>query len=606
MSLTRKQKQILKKEVKNKSLNQVVENLGVSFKEAESYLLKIWGREKYERITGGQKYPQGKSFLPITEILPGGKLSWQILTFLAFLILVVYFNALNNDFLSDDIAAIKENPLIGKVRIFWRPPYFDLPLRSFLNFLIYHLFDLKPLFYRLPNVFFHLGSTFLIYFLLNFFFKPPLPFFTAGIFAVHPILTEAVTWISGGPYSNSAFFVLLALFTYIFAKKTNKKIFYFWSIISFFIALLFSEKTLAFAAIFPFYELCFGSFKKNWLKILPYLILGAFWVFYLFGLIGTRITELQTAYYQEPGLNNPLTQIPIAISSYLELIFWPKNLAFYHSELNFTPFQFSLKAIITLIYFAVLIYFLKKDRSLFFWLAFFLIALSPTLTPLRIAWVVAERYVYLASLGIFIFMVFLISKTEKLFKNQKAPLIIFIILILGFSIRTIIRNFDWKNQDTLWLATAKTSPSSPQNHNNLGDLYARRGEFEKAIEEFQTAIALKPNYADAYHNLANIYWQVGKIDLAEENYQKALNFNPYLWQSAQNLAALYFNQKKFALAIENMEKAIAINPQNPNLYLNLGIIYLQIGEKQKAEELFKKTLILNPQSQEAKQLLLAL
>ncbi len=73
-----------------------------------------------------------------------------------------------------------------------------------------------------------------------------------------------------------------------------------------------------------------------------------------------------------------------------------------------------------------------------------------------------------------------------------------------------MRNFDWKNQDTLWLATAKTSPSSHQNHNNLGDLYARRGEYEKAVEEFKKAIELKPDYGDAYHNLANVYHQIGK------------------------------------------------------------------------------------------------
>ena len=98
--------------------------------------------------------------------------------------------------------------------------------------------------------------------------------------------------------------------------------------------------------------------------------------------------------------------------------------------------------------------------------------------------------------------------------------------LFALSVRTITRNADWKNQDTLWLATAKTSPSSPQNHNNLGDYYGRQGDLEKAAEEFKTAIKLKPNYGDAYHNLANIYHQMGEDDLAIENYRKALSFNP--------------------------------------------------------------------------------
>jgi len=255
------------------------------------------------------------------------------------------------------------------------------------------------------------------------------------------------------------------------------------------------------------------------------------------------------------------------------------------------------------LFLAAIVYFFKKERRIFFWLSFFLIALSPTLTPLRISWWVAERYAYLAVLGIFVIAGFAILKIGQKFNNQELSWIIFALIILALSGRTIIRNMDWKNQDTLWLATAKTSPRSPKNHNNLGDYYFRHGEYQKAIEEFKTAIELMPNYGDAYHNLANVYRQIGDSEEAIANYQKALSLNPNLWQSHQNLAARYFESGEFELALQELEAAIKINPQNPALFINLGILYLQLDEKEKAKEALQQALQLDPQDQRAKEML---
>ncbi len=593
MGLTKKQKEQLKKTIKTLSLKEAAEKLGIEPKQAKTYLLKIWGKEKYQKIV--EKTEQKKD---------GGWLiaHWRALAFLAFLVLAVYLNSLGNDFVSDDIATIKDNPLIDQFSYLTSSRF---NLRSTIIFFTHKLFGLNPAFFRLSNILFHLGSVWLIYYLLGFFFATPIPLFTAGVFAVHPILTEGVSWISGGPYSNSAFFILLSLASYLVWKNNLKKQFYLASLFSFIIALLFSEKVFWFPAVILLYEILLGNLKTTWPKVLLYFAVSGLWLFSLMGPVGSRIVSLETSYYQEPGTDNLLIKIPTAITSYLGLIFWPKNLAFYHSELNFGQAEYLLRLGGFWLFLALIGYFYKKDRRLFFWLSFFLITLSPTLTPLRIAWTVAERYVYLGALGVFVLIGLGIQKIGEIAKNQKIAYLIFALIILCLSTRTIIRNLDWRNQDTLWLATAKTSPSSSQNHNNLGDLYGRRGEYEKAVEEFKIAIKLKPNYADAYHNLANTYYQMGKDDLALENYQKALEFNPNLWQSHQNLAAIYFNQGKGQQAKEELEKAIVIDSQNVNLYINLAIVYRKLGEKEKASQALQQTLTLDPQNQKAKQLLLS-
>jgi len=591
MNLTRKQKERLKKLVKKTTLLEAVEILKIDFDEAKNYLLDLWGKEKYQKRVKEKPEKlssyQSSVNLNLRRWLTQNK---KPLIFLAFLVFAVYAIALPNDFLSDDLPTIVQNPKINQVEYFLDPQFFPFHFnpRNFLLFLTYKISGLNPVFFRLLNLFFHLGVTYLLYFICGFFFSYPLSFFSVSLYAVHPILVEGVTWISGGPYSNSAFFLLLAFACWILWIKNQKIWFYFLSLASFFSALLFSERLVWLPVTLLLYETLFGNPKKSFKFLIPHFILAVWWTSYLLGLTGKRLTTLETVYYQQPGLDNPFIKIPIAVISYLELIFWPKNLTFYHSELTYTQGEFILRVIGFLFFLGLIFYFFKRERSLAFWLTFFLLTLSPTLTPLRISWVVAERYAYLGTFGVLVFAAFLIQKIGEKFKNQKISWIIFGFIVFSLSVRTIIRNLDWRNQDTLWIATAKVSPSSHQNHNNLGDMYVRHGQLEKAIEEFKKAIEIRPNYADAYHNLANVYLQMGKNEIAKENYQKALEFNPKLWQSHQNLAGLYFLEEKFDLVEEHLLKAIEIDPNNQEFYFNLGILYKKMGKKEKANEAFQK------------------
>ncbi|MFH1388643.1 MAG: tetratricopeptide repeat protein, partial [Patescibacteria group bacterium] len=202
----------------------------------------------------------------------------------------------------------------------------------------------------------------------------------------------------------------------------------------------------------------------------------------------------------------------------------------------------------------------------------FVISLAVTLTPFRISWIVAERYVYLGSIGVIVIFSMFVNWVLGRYKLQGLYWSLLILIVFPLSIRTIIRNADWKSHDTLWLATAKYSPNSPQNHNNLGDYYGRMGDQETAIIEFKKAIELKPNYADAYHNLANTYQQLERFDEAVENYQKAIEFNPGLWQSYQNLGVIYYHQKNFDEALKYFKESLKINPNNDNLQKLVDVI----------------------------------
>lgn len=528
---------------------------------------------------------------------------WGAVFFFIALVFAVYFNSFGNDFVSDDVTAILKNKEIGKISFAFSSP--SAFLRPLLNLIIYSIFGLNPLFFRLLNVFFHIGAVIAVYFLIKFLIDRKTAFFSASILAVHPIEIEAVAWISGGPYVQYSFFFILALLFYFLSKK--KKGFYAASVIVSALSIFSSDKGIVFPITLLLFIFSFESLKKNWKKTIPFFIIFFIFVLVYIGRFQGRIESLKTDYYQESRFFNPLFQIPIAITFYLKLIFWPSGLTLYHTEMAFTWTEYLVRLAIFIIFLGVIVWaYFWKHRQIFFWLCFFIVALSLTLTPFGISWIVAERYVYLGSIGIFIVAAILFRELSN-FKNFKiATYIIFSLVIMAFSIRTIVRNIDWKNEDNLWLSAAATSPSSQQNHNNLGDYYARHGNLEKAAEEFKTVIRLNPRHAAAYHNLGNIYYNMGRKDDAAGSYLKALSINQNLWQSYQGLAIIYFEKGDFGLAQENFVKAIEINNSDSILRVNLGITYVRLGDKEKAKKEFEEAFRLDPENQKIKDALSAI
>lgn len=523
--------------------------------------------------------------------------NWPYLALLSFLVFAVYLNTFDNAFVSDDKATFLEDPSINSFSyVLTRPFSF---VRALLYWFGYQLFGPTPFPFRFINLIFHLGNVFLIFALLKTLSNRSVGIITALLFAVHPLLTEAVTWISGGAYSQAAFFMLLSFMFYIFRHIPNSLV---WSLVSFFLAL----QTQAVAAIFPailfLHELSQSKASINIKPIIPFIILSI--IFFAISMLSVpeRTQTLQTVHYQDQGIINPIISIPIIISSYLQLLFWPRDLTLYHSELTFTPITYAANVILTVLFLALVIYAFKKNKFIFFWLSFFLITLIPTIitSTFKLTWIVAERYVYLATLGILASVGWVFDSLMKKTKFKNLLMILIVIIIIGLSSVTILRNNDWQNEDSLWIATGKTSPSSPNTHNNLGDMYGRWGDKQKAIMEFKEAIRLKPDYADAYHNLANTYKEIGETDKALEYYQQAAKLNLYLWQSRQNIAAIYFERGMYSEALSMVEESIKISPQNPQLYSNLGIVYLKMGDKEKAKQAFQKALTLNPNNQLAK------
>jgi len=559
--LTAKQKKFIRKNSRKLTLEELAKQLEITPQELREYLKKIWREDKFK------KYTQVNPKTTLTDewyFKDWFKGNWYFLLGLTFLVFLVYANGLNNAFVSDDINWIPKNPNIGNFN-----SYIQLNNRPaiWIIFHLAHLIDgLNPFFYRLPNVLFHAGNAAAIFFLLSFLSNKKVALFSSLIFAVHPILVESVTWIAGGSYSAYTFFFLLSFIFYLLAKKRAHL--YFFTLVFLLLSLSFSEKAVVLFLIFPLYEMAFGSLKTMWKFILPLIAVGAITVAVLFSKIQDKITGLKLYNYVQPGYDNPLLKIPIAVTEYLRLIVWPGDLSLYRSELTFTSGQYYFRVGIFVLFLLIIgVAYWKRQRFVFFWLVFFVITLLPVLTPYRFASTVAERYVYLGSIGIFAVVGLVLDTLSKKEKLKNGVAAAFVVIILALSIRTIIRNRDWANEDNLWIASAKVSPRDPNVLNNLGDMYGRHEDYQKAMEAFSLAIKLKPGYADAHHNLANIQTALylkerneEYLKSAIENYLLAIKYNPFLWQSHQNLGYIYLSLNELDKAGEEFRKARQINP----------------------------------------------
>ncbi|MFA6047622.1 MAG: tetratricopeptide repeat protein [Parcubacteria group bacterium] len=554
------------------SPEQLAKDLNLSEEKIRKNLKKLLPRKRYEKIFQLVQKKNNRLSENIRnfnlKIFTANNINVFILLF--FLVAVSYFNALGNEFVSDDISGIKNNPDVGK----WSYVFLTFGgwLTRFIIFLTYKVGGASPAIFHFYSIFIHLLVVFTLYILLNLFFKRSIAIGATAIFAVHPILAESVTWVSGMSYAQYSLFFLVSFIFYILSAKNPR--YYYLSVLFFLLSLFVNPTAISLSAIFFLYELCFGDLKNNWKKILPYFSLTFVWMIIFALKIGSRLESLSNDFYQKTASQSIFIQAPVAIINYLKLIFWPRSLTLYHTELNFSPAAYFLIILIFILYLTAIIYYWKKNKFIFFWLSFFIIALSVTLTPLGVSWVVAERYVYLGSIGIFVvFAMFYDWLMERGGEKYKPVFYgIFAIIVISLSVRTIIRNIDWKDEDHLWPATVAVSPSGAPIHNNMGDVYARHQDYPKAIEEFTKATQINPGYADAYHNLANVNQMAGNTNEAIKYYNKALSINPNIWQSYQNLAAIYFQNGDKQKALENIQKAIQINPNNQQLINNLKII----------------------------------
>jgi tetratricopeptide (TPR) repeat protein len=245
---------------------------------------------------------------------------------------------------------------------------------------------------------------------------------------------------------------------------------------------------------------------------------------------------------------------------------------------------------------------LASYRLIAFGILWFFITLSVESSVIPITDVIFEHRVYLPSAGAFISIAaacFLLA--GRFGKGRvaavKTAVMVFALVVVCLAGTTYARNRVWQDDLTLWRDVAAKSPGNARAHNDLGYVYLSRGDVDRALQEFQTALRLNPYYADARTNLGVAYYEKGAFYQAIEQFTLALKVTtnrPDVVNALHNLGLAYSRVGLLDDGLREMEAAAALEPGNAEVLNDLGVLYQRKGFTAKAIECYQNALKASP------------
>ncbi|MBI1984763.1 MAG: tetratricopeptide repeat protein, partial [Candidatus Wildermuthbacteria bacterium] len=429
----------------------------------------------------------------------------------------------------------------------------------------------------------------------------------ALFFAVHPANAESVAYIASIGEVLFTFFILLA-----FLAVLKRSMWAFFALT--FLGLLAKETAVV---ILPIVLLYFFIFKKPKPSFYLQFAGGSFGIlsvyFFLRFFIG-RIPLEQfhlTPIGQASFLQRVFT-FPLEIFVYLKTLFFPLYLAIYQNFVvqSVSDIRFWGVSLFLLLLALLVGVFLKRQngesRKLYlFGIVWFFIGLFPVSNLVfALDMTVAERWLYFPAMGFYVFLSLLIVQILRVLKGmpRKAFVVFIAGAFLALSARTIVRNFDWRNDISLYSHDIQYSKNSFELENNYGKALYLAGKTGEAEAHFQKALVLEPNSPQVYNNFGAMLFEEGNYEQAEIQFRKAVALRD-LYSAYENLAVVLFESGKLDEAELFIRDALLKFPDNPKLNLILAVIYYQ-EEKPKAEimPLLSKTLASDPANEDAKKL----
>jgi tetratricopeptide (TPR) repeat protein len=523
----------------------------------------------------------------------------SILALLAFG-LVAYSNSFTAAFQYDDFHHILRNEaffdLTDLSRIFHYGKGRFLPYLSLA--INYRISKFDPISYHIFNFFVHYIATIFLYFLFLEIVDTPAmqgvelklskrigAFLVGGIFFLHPLQTESVTYVyvkarrSGRRHGVLGYSILtgIAAVCAAFSKET---------------AVTLPVLIMVFELFF------FNTSIKDLLatKLFLFILLPAAVI------LGLKLKPLiRTDFFWDPGPGMGFTRKQYLLTqfcvllTYLRLFFWPagQNIDWDYPLATdffaFKPFS-SFLFLLTLLALAFFAY--RRLRLLSVGIVAFFITLAPTSSIIPLRDVIFEHRMYLAvaflAMGCVQVFSYGLKRIREISPRAQAfvatcSIIVLLSLLSGL---TLARNQVWLSELSLWADAVHKSPNKARVRNNYGrGLYALKNTVtEEAKREFETAIRLSPNWAVPYHNLALCYFQEGDYRQAIVLDLEALSRLPKYKEVLYQLGRSYRKLNQWNEARLYLERLTGLSPGSEYIkaYIDLLDVYLEMGLRDRA------------------------
>jgi len=447
--------------------------------------------------------------------------------------------------------------------------------------------------------------------------KQLIPFLSSILFLCNPIVTESVNWISGRSDLLSGTFALLSLF--ILLEKGQSTLFILVSGLFFFLSMLSKEVGFAlFPVVLLFLYLTRISQKQftNWRPLTTILTYIGFIIFYVMMRFGggrhapKLVTHVKKAMISGGTLNVFDILLPklkifvVAYGFYMKKLLYPLPLNFAIVSINMNLYEvFGILSILgTLLIFYLL---LKKQQFILFFAVFSILFFIPALPVAlyQIAWTpLAERYLYLSSVGFAVILSYLLCQIKRKYIVPyliKDAAIIFLFVLA--CVVTYNRNLCWQSSLSLYKDTIKKSPSFAPIRNDYAIVLKRHGYTKEALAQFQIAKTLCRGKQSRIENnlllakttslnanivaakLASLYDSTKSKKIKQEilnNLLRALGMSmetrPLSDSQRENLikTMIHYNAEGYRLF------------RDPFYLYRQGQLFLMLGEKEKAKVFF--------------------
>ncbi|MDE3084870.1 MAG: tetratricopeptide repeat protein, partial [Verrucomicrobiota bacterium] len=436
-------------------------------------------------------------------------------------------------------------------------------------------------------------------------------FCVALLWTVHPLQTEAVTYVIQRAESLMGLFYLLTLYCFArfaseagggrqkaeggndLASGTRPLISGLWLLASVFCCLLgmASKEVMVSAPLMVFlYDRTFvaGTFRGAW-KERPrfYLALASTWLLlgYLVfstggnrsGTVGFNVGVAWWAYW--------LTQFQ-AIVRYLWLTVWPHPLIFeYGTFWVKRAGEVVPHAVIVAGLLVATVVALKRRPALGFLGAWFFVVLAPSSLAPGTTQMIVEHRMYLSLAAAVTLVVLGLYRLLK-----KRSRLVFVALAFGCGFLTERRNEDYSSAVAIWKDTVEKRPGNSTAHNCLGEALAQLGRTAEAIDEYREALRLYPDYAEVHSNLGNALIQTGEVTEAVGHYREALRLEPKNIEVHTNLGNVLAQQGRLPEAIDEYRETLRLQPGMTEAHYNLGNALAQLGRMEEAVNEYREAL----------------
>lgn len=555
---------------------------------------------------------------------------------LCLLTLVAFANSFNGGFILDNRALILNDPRIREAtasnlhlilnHTYWWPTgeggvYRPFTTLSYLfNYAILGNRD-QPGGYHRINFFIHAVNVLLVYALALRFIRRLWPsFFVAAIWAVHPVLTEAVTNIVGRADLLAATGLLGGFLAYL--KSTEAKGWRYWpwlAAVAVFTAIgVFSkENAVVIPAVIVLYELIFGKEgpwarrrdrPSNWRPPagLAATLIPIALMFYQRSVVLAASLPKEVPFTDNPILGAGFlagrwTAIKV-LARYLWLIVWPARLSSDYSWSEIPIARGSLEDWLSLLVILALIpaviFLYRWNRGAFFLFCFGAAWIAPVSNVIfPIGTIMAERFLYVTLLGVVACAVLgIYAVAEKPRYPAYAPAAVCLLVVVTLTARTWARNGDWKDEFAMATASVESAPGSFKTHDLLANvLFASdpgHGNMDRVIAESEKSRAILEPLPDN-RNLPDPYQFAGTCYMIRQDYSKAIAAElRFLRIEKANFALFKSGLKPGGPSAESAERITA--GRQGDGYTLLSMAYLKSGDVSKASRAVEQARLLSP------------